>query len=253
MPTQRQIQIMQHLIEHGSSKVAELSDVLKVSPSTIHRELQIMENEGLVLRSHGAAQLPIPIQYKDIFEHRAAQQFEAKKQIATAAKHLVKSGQVIGLSGGTTSTELARQLRAVPNITIVTNAINVAFELQGYSNQIIVTGGKLNQNSYELVGDLQTQALRNMHLDLCFLSVSGIDVQFGFSVLDEPEAVASRAFKAASKQTIIMADHTKIDKATFARFCALNEVDLLITDRGISDQQRIELKEVGLKVEVAVS
>jgi len=251
MPTERQMQIMQHLTQHESSEIAELSELLKVSPSTIRRELQVMENKGLLLRFHGSARLPIPIRYKDLFEHRAAQQIEAKKKIATAAKRLIKSEQVIGLSGGTTSTELARQLRAVSNVTVVTNAINVALELQGFDNHVIVTGGGLNQNSYELVGNLQTQSLQNMYLDICFLGVNGINIEFGFSVLDEPEAVASRAFKAASKQTIIIADHSKVGKVTFARFCALNEVDSLITDSGIPDDQRIALTESGLKVQIA--
>ena len=251
MPTERQMRIMQHLAQHESSEIAELSELLKVSPSTIRRDLRIMENNGLLLRSHGSARLPTPIQYKDLYEHRAAQQIEAKKKIATAAKRLIKPGQVIGLSGGTTSTELARQLRAASDITIVTNAINVALELQGFGKQVIVTGGRLNQNSYELVGDLQTQSLQNMRLDISFLGVNGINIEFGFSMHDEPEAVASRAFKAASERTIIIADHTKIGKATFARFCALNEVDSLITDNGIPDDQRIALEEAGLKVQMA--
>jgi DeoR family transcriptional regulator of aga operon len=250
MPNERQTRILQHLIQHESSEIAELSELLVVSPSTIRRELRVMENNGLILRSHGSARLPTPIQYRDLYEHRANQQIEAKKKIAITAKRLIKSGQVIGLSGGTTSTELARQLRTVSNVTIVTNAINVALELQGFGNHVIVTGGALNQNSYELVGDLQAQSLQNMHLDISFLGVNGINIEFGFSMLDEPEAVASRAFKAASEQTIIIADHTKIGKATFARFCTLNEVDLLITDSGIPDDQRIALRETGLKVQI---
>lgn len=251
MPTERQMQIMQHLAQHESSEIAELSELLKVSPSTIRRELRILENNGLLLRSHGAARLPVPIRYKDIYEHRAAQQIEAKKKIATAAKRLIKPGQVIGLSGGTTNTELARRLRAVTDVTIVTNAVNVALELQGFGNPVIVTGGGLNQHSYELVGDLQTQSLQNMRLDIAFLGVNGINIEFGFSMHDEPEAVASRAFKAASRQTIIIADHTKIGKATFARFCALNEVDLLITDDGLPNDQQAALKKAGLKVQIA--
>lgn len=252
MPTERQTRILQHLTKHESSEIAELSELLNVSPSTIRRELRVMENNGLLLRSHGSARLPTPIQYKHLYEHRAAQQLESKKKIAAAAKHLVKPGQVIGLSGGTTSTELARQLRAVSfNVTIVTNAINVALELQGFGKHVIVTGGGLNQNSYELVGDLQTQSLQNMRLDICFLGVNGINTEFGFSVLDEPEAVASRAFKVASERTIIIADHTKIGKATFARFCALNEVDLLITDNSIPNDQQIALEDAGLKVQLA--
>jgi DeoR family transcriptional regulator of aga operon len=167
---------------------------------------------------------------------------------------MIKPGQVVGLSGGTTSTALARQLRAMADITIVTNAVNIALELQGQAgNRVMVTGGFLNQNSYELVGDQVSQSLRNVHLDLAFLGASGVDVVFGFSMADEPEAVVARAFKAMADQVIIIADHTKISKTTFARFCALAEVDLLITDEGISPAQQESLEKAGLKVLVATA
>ncbi len=251
MPTERQMQILQYLTRHESIEVTELSGLLKVSPSTIRRELRVMEKHGLLLRTHGSAQLPNPIRYEHPYENRAARQTEAKRKIAAAAKRLIKPGQVIGLSGGTTCTELARQLRAMQEITIVTNAINVALEMQGGDKRVVVTGGVLNQNSYELVGSLMTQSLQTMHLDVVFLGVNGVDVEFGFSMSDEPEAVAGRAFLDASDQVVVIADHAKIGQTTFVRFCALYEVDLLITDDGISPEQLTSLTNANLNVAIA--
>ncbi|MBI1882425.1 MAG: DeoR/GlpR transcriptional regulator [Chloroflexi bacterium] len=252
MTTDRQMKILQHLSRHDSLEVGRLSELLQVSPSTIRRDLRVMQKSGLLKRTHGTAQLPTPIQYELPYENRAAQHVEAKRKIATAAKQLIQRGLVIGISGGTTCTELARQLRAMAPITIITNAVNIALELQGQlDKRVIVTGGQLNQDSYELVGNLVGQSLQNMHLDLAFLGVSGVDLPFGFSVADEPEAVASRALMAAAEQTIVLADHSKIGKATFARLCRLPEVDLLITDDGITPEQRAALEEAGLKVMVA--
>ncbi len=252
MTTDRQIQILQYLTKYECLEVSQLSELLQVSPSTVRRELTVMEKSGLLEREHGLARLPAPIRYELPFEKRAAQQVEAKRKIAVMASSLVKPGQVVGLSGGTTSTELARQLRTTENITIVTNAVNIALELQRQlSKRVVVIGGIMNQDSYDLVGDLAVQSLRNIHLDLAFQGVSGLDLKFGYSVADEPDAVVARALMSAADKTIIIADHTKIGKATFARFCPLTEVNMLITDNGISNQQRIGLEGTGLNVLVA--
>lgn len=252
MTTNRQIQILQYLTIHDCLEVTQLSELLQVSPTTIRRELKVLEEGGLLERSHGMARLPAPIRYELPFEKRASRHVKAKRKIAAMARHLIKPGQVVGLSGGTTATELARQLRTMGDVTVVTNALNIALELRGQlSKRVIVIGGIMNQDSYDLVGDLAVQGLQNVHLDYVFQGVSGIDLKFGFSVADEPDAVVARAFKASTNQTIIIADHTKIDKATFARFCPLTEVDMLITDDGISNKQRIRLEKAGLKVLVA--
>ncbi len=246
------MQILQYLTHHDSMEVGQLSELLQVSPSTIRRDLRVMQKNGLLKRAHGTAQLPTPIHYELPYENRAAQQVEAKRKIAAAAKQLIEPELVIGMSGGTTCTELARQLRAMKQLTIVTNAVNIALELQGQlGKRVIVTGGQLNQDSYELVGHLVGQSLQNMHLDLALLGATGVDIGFGFSVADEPEAVASRAFMAAAEQTIILADSSKIGQATFARMCRLTEVDLLITDNGVTDEQRRTLEKAGLKIMIA--
>lgn len=253
MATDRQIKILQNLTKYECLEVAQLSDMLSVSPSTIRRELTAMEKSGLLVRVHGAAKLPSPIRYELPFEQRAAQQIEAKRKIATAACNILEPGQVVGLSGGTTTTELARQLRTRKDVTIVTNALNIALEVQRQlSKRVVVIGGILNENSYDLVGDLAVQSLQHIHLDVAFHGVSGIDLKFGFSVADEPDAVVGRALMAAADKTIIVADHTKIGKATFSRLCPLGHADILITDDGISPEQREELESAGVKVKPAV-
>jgi DeoR family transcriptional regulator, aga operon transcriptional repressor len=192
------------------------------------------------------------VRYEAPYESRAAANVDAKRAIAAAAMRLIGSGAVIGLSGGTTCTELARQLRAVEQVTVVTNAVNIALELYGQPNKrLMLTGGLLNQNSYELVGGLVSESLQDVHIDTAFLGASGIDPTFGFSMSDEPEAAVGRAFKAAADRTIVLADHTKIGRRTFARLCRLTEVDLLITDQGIVADDGAALEHAGLKILVA--
>lgn len=247
-----QTAIMEFLAQQGNAEVGELENLLGVSSSTIRRQLIRMEENGLLERFHGGARLPTPITYELPYEKRLAQQMEAKRAIAAKAKSLLASNKVIGISGGTTCTELARQLRTMDSITVVTNAVNIALELHGQPNtRLMLTGGTLNKNSYELVGDLVAQSLRNFHFDIAFLGVSGISTNFGFSMSDEPEAVAGRAFMSAAEHTIVIADHTKVGKSTFARLCSIEEVDMLITDDQIASDQLAMLEKSGLEVLIA--
>jgi len=249
-----QNQIMTYLTQYESMGVSELSNLLDVSPATIRRQLAKLEVKGLLIRTHGGANLIRPITYELPYEKRAAHKVDAKRMIAVKAKSLIPPNAIVGLSGGTTCTELARQLRTFENLTIVTNAINIALELHGHKeNRLMVTGGMLNFYSYELVGNLVSSSLQNVHLDIAFLGASGIDLDFGFSMSDEPEAVAGRAFMATSDKSVIIADSTKLGTRTFARLCSLDAIDLLITDDGINSDQINSLKGAGLEVLVISS
>jgi DeoR family transcriptional regulator of aga operon len=247
-----QRKIMAYMMQHEDVGVKELSLHLRVSEATTRRQLALMDQLGIIERTHGGARLMTPITYEFPYEQRAAHAIEAKRKIAAASLALITSNQVIGLSGGTTCTELARHLRTLDSITVVTNAVNVALEIQSQGNRrTMLTGGLLNQNSYELVGNQVAQSLENVHLDLTFLGVSGISHDFGFSMSDEPEANAGRAFIHASEKVVVIADHTKVGKSTFAKLCSLAEVDLLITDNQIEAAQLNSLEAAGLKVLIA--
>jgi DeoR family transcriptional regulator, aga operon transcriptional repressor len=249
-----QRKIIAQLIQNENMGVKELSKVLNVSDSTTRRQLTLLEEHGLVFRTHGGARMATPVTYESPFENRAAQAVEAKRIIAAAAMSLVSPGLVIGISGGSTCTEFARQLRTADAITVVTNAINVALEIKSQaSRRIMVTGGLLSQYSYELVGNQVSQSLQSVHMDIAFLGASGISVDFGFSMMDEPEAMVGQAFMSTADRVIVLADHTKIGKSTFARLCSIKDIDLLITDDQITPPQLESLQKAGLKVSIASS
>lgn len=116
---------------------------------------------------------------------------------------------------------------------------------------MMVTGGILNQNSYELVGSQASASLENVHLAMAFIGVSGISLEFGFSMSDELEAAIGRSYIQAADRTIVLADSSKIGKVNFARLCPLNRLDTLITDDGILPHERDALAGAGLKVLIA--
>jgi len=249
MTTDRRLKIIHQLAIRHEIEVEDLSRILHVSPSTIRRELRVMEKDGLLVRTHGAAHLRVPIDYDFPYADRAAKQLEEKRVIALAATRLISPGMVLALVGGTTCTALARMLRPIDELTIVTSAINVALELQGQSNKrVIVTGGTLNRNSYELVGSQTISSMENFHCEMAFLGASGMSAEYGLSMSDEPEAAVGRALIASAERAVVLADHTKLGKRGLVRVCPLEQVDVLITDARAAPEQVALLRRAGLDV-----
>jgi len=247
----RQQTLHRLVMQHGQVTAADLADRLGISLATVRRDLASLERRGLVDRTWGGARVRSPIRYLEDFSRAADDHAEAKRQIAAQAAMMVEVDMVVGLSGGTTCTELARWLRGAP-ITVVTNAINVATELYNHGRtKVIVTGGALNAYSYELVGEMASYSLQEYRLDLCFVGSSGITTDFGFSMRDHPEAAMARQFKAISERTFVVADHSKVGRRTLARFAPLGDVDGLIADDGLPAQEREALAEAGLQVLLA--
>jgi DeoR family transcriptional regulator, aga operon transcriptional repressor len=248
---ERQQRLHNLVLQRGEVDAEEIVEALHISLATVRRDLAALERRGLIERTWGGAKVRSPIEYLSDFKEAASKAANAKRAIAaTAVKH-VTEGMVIGLSGGTTCTELARWLRGKP-VTVVTNAINVATELYNHSHtKVIVTGGALNSYSYELVGDMVNHTLREYHLDICFVGCSGITPDFGFSMRDGLEAAIARAFLSVSQRAIVVADHSKVGEKTLARFTTLQSIERLIIDEGLSKPWQNKLEKAGLKVEVA--
>ncbi len=248
---ERQRLIHDLVLQHGEVKADDIVQRLKISLATVRRDLAALERRGLIERTWGGAKVRSPIEYLADFKDVAAQEASAKRAIAATAAAHVEPGMVIGLSGGTTCTELARWLRGKP-VTVVTNAINVATELYNHSlTKVIVTGGVLNSYSYELVGEMVGYTLQEYRLDICFLGCSGVSTDFGFSMRDHLESAIARAFLSVSKRAIVIADHSKVGKQTLARFVALTSVERLITDANIDKNAQQTLAQAGLNIEIA--
>jgi DeoR family transcriptional regulator, aga operon transcriptional repressor len=236
---QRLNDLLELVSDRGNVTIAEISEVLSISAATARRDLTTLAEQRLVTRTHGGASAlgtgyELPLQYK------IARQADAKMAIARAAVELVSPGDIVGFNGGTTTSEVARTLgkgdRLIRSdgefgVTIVTNALNIAYELSVRPHvKIVVTGGIARRQSYELIGPLVSNILGEVVLDVAILGVDGLSAQFGATTLHEGEAEVSREFVKVAKQVVVVADSTKLTRATFARICDLSEIDTLITD-----------------------
>ena len=261
MTQQQRLNALLELIsERGNVSIAEISDSLDISAATARRDLTTLAEQRLVTRTHGGAAAlgtgyELPLQYK------IARQAEAKVAIARAAAELVAVGDSVGLNGGTTTSEVARALGRTDRlartdgdfgVTIVTNALNIAYELSVRSHvKIVVTGGIARRQSYELVGSLVSNTLSELALDIAILGVDGLSSQFGATTLHEGEADVSQQFGKVAKKVVVVADSTKMGKTTFARICRLDQIDILVTDAPVPAPLDEALAAAGVRVIVA--
>jgi len=240
--------VLDELSADGSVSVSELSDRFGVSVATVRRDLQLLEEQRLVARVHGGA-VARGVLYELPLRYKVARNQEEKRRIAAAAADLVADGETVGLTGGTTSTSVARALSEKPGLTVVTNALNIASELAVRSNlKLVVPGGVARAASYELVGPIAETALAGLNLDLVFVGVDGISLAAGCTTHEEVEAYTNRALIKRARRAIVVADGSKLGRAAFARICELDEIDELITDADAPAAELEAVREAGLAV-----
>lgn len=233
------------------------ADELGVSPATIRRDLDHLARRNLLVRTRGGA-VASNLAYDLPLRHKAARNEPEKQRIGAAAVRLIEPGMVVGLNGGTTSTEVGRALATrpeppgTPALTVVTNALNIAHELAVRPNiKIAVTGGVARQQSFDLTGPLAQLFLDQISLDLVFLGVDAFDPARGAQAHHEGDANTNKLMATRAGQVIVVADSGKLGGHAFARICATAEVDVLITDDGADPGQVRAFEEEGVRVVTA--
>lgn len=246
--TDRLVAILERLSQNGGVGVTELALNLGASPATVRRDLRLLEQQRLLSRTHGGA-VAHGVLYELPLRYRGARRGEEKRRIAAAAAERVQDGMVVGLTGGTTTTEVARALSDMRRLTIVTNSLSIAGELAVRPNlKLVVTGGVARPESYELIGPLAEGSLSGLNLDLAIVGVDGISRDAGLTTHHELEAGTNRALIARAARTVVVADSSKIGRAAFARIVEIERADELITDAVAGLDELARLREAGLTV-----
>lgn len=246
LASQRRATIVSLVEESGAVRVSDLVEQLGVSDMTIRRDIEQLAREGLVERVHGGA-LAVGGRSTEEpgFTAKSALMTPQKQAIAQAAAELVEPGSSIGISAGTTTYELARAVRSIPDLTVVTNSIPVAQLLHesGTPGQTVVLTGGVRTPSDALVGPVAVGALRMLHVDRLFLGVHGMDAHAGLTTPNLVEAETNRAMIDSSRRLCVLADHTKWGIVGLSTIVELSEVDQLVTDTGLSPRARSVLVE----------
>ena len=250
-------ELLELLAAEGQLQVERAAHVLGVSAATVRRDFDELARQQMLTRIRGGA-LAKGVTYDLPLRYKTERYPSEKQRIAAVAAGLVLPGQVVGLNGGTTTTEVARALAVradlnagapSPAVTIVTNALNIATELAVRQHiKIVATGGVARPQSYELTGPLATGVLEQVTLDVAFLGVDGIDAVAGATAHHEGEASINRLMGRQARQVIIVADSSKVGQRAFARICTPAEIDVLVTDAGIAAEDAARLQDAGVDV-----
>ncbi len=240
--------ILERLSGNGSISVADVAQELGVSSATIRRDLQLLESQRLLARTHGGA-LAQGVLYELPLRYKAARHQDEKLRIARAAAERMTDAGAIGLTGGTTTTEVARAIVDRRRLTVVTNALNIASELVVRPNlKLVVTGGVARSESYELVGPIAESSLSGLHLDVVFVGADGIDLEAGVTTHHEVEARTNRALIDSAARAIVVTDSSKLGRVAFARICELDRIDEVITDANAEPTIVAAFRAVGIEV-----
>jgi DeoR family fructose operon transcriptional repressor len=248
---ERQIKIVELVNERTSIRVTELSKIFSVTEETIRRDLEKLEKDNLLMRSHGGAVSIENDHVETSYLEREITNSAEKKAIAKAAVQLIEEGDQIILDASTTAWYVAKELQDMP-LTVLTNSIKVAIELSKKEQiKVISTGGTLLSQSLSYVGPLAERSLGMYHVNKAFLSCKGVHLEKGLSDSIESQALVKKKMMEIADETILMADSSKFGTRAFAQISAFAKIQCIITDSRIDLRSLNKLEETPLKVILA--
>src|SRR5438477_1994596 len=245
----RHAQLIRLLKKRGYCSVVEMSQLLNVSPMAIRRDLHMLDEKQIAEVTHGGARFSASKRIEPDFDIRTHEHLAEKQAIGKlAAERFIEEGDDVGIDSGSTALEIVRNLPNIP-LTIVTHSLaaaNVVAQNKRYS--LIVLGGVLQHEANCLCGPQAIAALQTLYINKLFLSTSGLVAPDGLSCNNLADAEVKQALISSSRQTILCMDSSKVGRAYLARFATLNDIDTLITDKGISDESREAIEQQQVQI-----
>ena len=249
---ERKKKIQDLLEQNGSAKIGELSGVLAVSEITVRRDLDRLEAEGLLVRTHGGALRREPTLFELFDEKRVKEMGPEKRRIGQSAAAMVKRGDAVFLDSGTTTLYIARALKAVPGITIVTNSIYILAELRFAKDlNLILLGGTYRPGDYALSGPITERNLDTFRAKTAFLGADGVTVKNGATTNDIYTAEVTKLMMARAETSVLVADHTKIGQVGSIKYAEVGDFDLLITDKDTGHEDFLALRQAEIEIKEA--
>ena len=239
LATHRRDKILELLKEDGSAKVLDLAKIFKVTEVTIRQDLEKLEKDELVIREHGGAYLKNIKDQVQKFSLFHQENLDKKELIATKCLEFIESGDTIILDSGSTTTEVAKKLKGMKNLTVITNALNIALMLGAEPGiEVVVAGGEFKPPTLSVTGQKAADFFKGLHVQKLFLATAGISLKAGLTYPSISDLVVKKAMIEAAETTYLVADSTKIGKAAFASLGALGLINYIITDSGIEEKHK---------------
>ncbi len=233
LSTERRIAISNMIVKKKRLLISDLKNEFNTSVVTIRKDLDFLENKGVLKRVHGGALLNKHIGNNLSIVEKEKIRFKEKERIAAFAESLIKEGEIIILDSGFTAVHIARKLKQRSGLRIITNGLNVANEIAESDNELIMIGGVFNKETYGNSGKLAENVIQNSVADKLFLGVDGIDFEIGITAYNHMEAELNKLMIEIAKETIIIADATKFGKRQMGFISKIKNIDRIITDKSL--------------------
>jgi DeoR family transcriptional regulator of aga operon len=245
----RRDEIVRLIQATGKVRVEELSALFSVSSVTIRNDLSYLERKGLVDRVYGGALIRVAVAYDSALTDKAKLHVSEKRRIGAKAAELIYDGDSIILDSGTTTLEIAKHIKGRKDLSVMTNAVNIATELAGSSHiSVMLTGGSLREHSFSLVGPQAESTLHEFYFDKLFLGADGFDLEVGLTTPNQLEAHLNAIMIKVSKETIMVTDSSKFGRKSLCRISGPGNISRVITDEGINREYFDHLVDQGVEV-----
>jgi DeoR/GlpR family transcriptional regulator of sugar metabolism len=251
---QRREKILELLKEDGSAKVIDLAKIFKVTEVTIRQDLEKLEKDGLAFRDHGGAFLKNVEDQVKSFSLANQQNIDKKELIAKKCLEFIETGDTIILDSGSTTTEIAKKLKdsKIKNLTVITNALNIALMLGAEPViEVIMTGGEFKPPTLSLTGQKAADFFKGINVQKLFLATAGLSLKAGLTYPSISDLVVKKAMIDAADTTYLVADSTKFGKSAFASLGALSLIDYIVTDAGVEDKHKEVFKQNEIELIIA--
>jgi len=246
---ERQDKIVKYIEKVEKATIEDIMSLLKISRSTVRRDLMDIGRKNLIIRTRGGALKKKYFKYESSLNEKKDLNLDKKKKIAQIIKRFINEGDIIYISGGTTTLELAKILFDIKDLIVFTNAINILLELANNSGiEIKLVGGDFRKKTFSMVGQEAINYLDRYNFDKAFMGVNGISVSEGLTTPNELEAIVDREVIKGSKEAFILADETKFGAVAFSTICKIEDVDYIITNNLPNTKLTKDIQKMKVKI-----
>ena len=254
MPTigERRKYILDNILKDGFVKVSELAATLGVTQTTIRKDLNYLESQGVLQRAHGSA-IPTAPQVIDInLSAKRLINYDAKQKIAAKAATLIQSDDSILIASGSTITLFAEALKPKGILNVVSISVNISAHLGDIPGiTVMQVGGILYGNTLSVLGAEASKTIENLYCSKVFFGVDGLDLDYGLTCGTGEEASITQKMMHSAQTSIVLVDSSKVGQRGFARICEVGDIDILITDKGMPLETRQRIENMGVKLIIA--
>jgi len=247
----RRAEILEVLQEKGEISVLTLSQRYKISDVSIRNDLAHLEKKGLLIRTRGGAIKSQPVNFDLNLNQRLKTNYKEKQRIGKKAIEYIRDNYTIVMDNGSTVLEVARNLKGLKNIKLITNSLPIADLVADYPGiDVIIPGGEMRAEMRSLVGSMAEKSILNYHCDIAFLGADGIHIDMGISTPQIEEAALSEKMIQISNQVIVVSDSSKFGRKSFVKFGDLKDIDIIITDKGINEAELKAFDMIDTKIDL---